>query len=445
MCAPEGQVGECVDVVVPRHGEQPESGSGQPGCGDRGQHRAACPGGGTGRQDGPGLLDEVHPSADGRDRGLPGGRGGAAARAAGCSGPRDLGDDVTALGRLAVSVVGLDDLGFQDPQELLPAELLATRPGQGALRGGVRVGRAVVHRLQQPGAGSRVLHPRAGPARAVLGEATLHATELLEGVGHHRGDHLVLLARVEEPVGPRRGLQGDRVGRTLDGRLCAGLELVGPAAQRDAVLGERAGRGLDDLVERPPPQGDLLEAEADVHVVAGVDGVVLAAGLHVGDALQEEELLAVQPLRSSRNPQHAPGHHVLEPVRQAGAAIARDAGRRLLPRSLALHLGERRSDGGVAGGPLQPEHAGGASCGCRRLPDRRGGPCGCRSTGGGAAARPARAGRVVHGSSSRTGGSTPPAQTRPRNGWPGRSGGGVRCPKRQRRCWRRCRADGAAG
>ena len=123
------------------------------------------------------------------------------------------------------------------------------------------------------------------------------------------------------------------------------------------MLGERPRRRLDDLVERTPRQRDLLEAEADVHVVAGVDGVVLAARLDVRDPLQHEELVAVQGGRRAGDPEDAPLHHVVEPVGQAGGAVLRDAGSLLL---LPLHRHQQPGGGAVAGGTLQVEHRGDA-------------------------------------------------------------------------------------
>ena len=102
------------------------------------------------------------------------------------------------------------------------------------------------------------------------------------------------------PAAKNRSVQGGVLSATGSGAPSIGrerdsrLERVGAAAQDDAVLGEGRRRRLHDLVERPPSERDLLEAEAHVHVVAGVDGVVLAAGLDVRDALQQEQLVAVQ-------------------------------------------------------------------------------------------------------------------------------------------------------
>ena len=279
-----------------------------------------------------------------------------------------------ALDPLAPRLVGAEDLRLEDGEEGVAGQLLPAGPPQRPLGGGVGVGGPVVHGLQQPRPRRRVLHPGSGPARAVLREAPLHAAELLECVGDDRRHDLVLGARVEEPVRPRRRLQRDRVRCALDRRLDARLEGVGPAAQDDAVLGERPRRGLDDLVERTPPQGDLLEAEADVHVVAGVDGVVHAAGLDVRDALEHEQLLPVQRGGCARDAEDAPLHHVLQPRREPRGAVLRDADGLLL---LALHGDQEPGGGAVPRGTLQVEQRGDAGDewlrrrdGAGRLPGR---------------------------------------------------------------------------
>jgi hypothetical protein len=173
------------------------------------------------------------------------------------------------------------------------------------------------------------------------------------------------------PAAKNRSVQGGVLSATGSGApSTAGsvprLEGVGAAAQDDAVLGEGRRRRVHDLVERPPPERDLLEAEAHVHVVAGVDGVVHAAGLDVRDALQQEQLVAVQRGGCTGDAEDPALHHVLQPGRELRAAVLRDADGLLL---LPLHRDQQARGGAVARRALQVEHGGDA-----RRERRRGGP-----------------------------------------------------------------------